>query len=818
MPFPSEENIWFFKLSALILNTGGLIMTHALREKVKAEQLTFPDFLDKKKHDVYHLFFKRLCCLCLPHADNRKYGKVGSTYQWEFLYVKHESRKCHNRKGNCCCVYDIKPSVNEDNLDISLKICLLVNLFQLYGQEKQYIEKLREQRNTYFAHTNKASIDECDFIHTFDEVALVLKSISIPYGISLHNQVCKDIEEIKDDPMRRLGYQMIINWINQSDGAHARVLKEDFEKAITKVMDEIKKHQMEETKEKKLKGHLNLQDNDEILRKKVEKKLSEIKFHSVHGVYQKKKTRLSLSNSFSLPQRLKDGLIHRAISDDEPEYVNNIHSLKSNEMILLLEIMEACRTRSKQSFENKMANIPEQCQFLRAKDERGYRVIHYASERTDNSISFLKVLINHGANLGDRTSEGMTVLHIACKNGNVKLCQFCLSKDPDLLNLEDCNGWNAMLFASFYGNKSVILFLRKNYSEVCIKSGKTSVNILHLACLSGNSDLYTELQKTYPEIIREKDNEGRITAHYAARGGNKKILKMLITSKWVSEELNTSEYPRNILQIACRYSNTKIVSLIISEYPFMLHESDDEGFHAVHYAAFGGNVSVMRLLMEFLNDKIHQCSINCKNRINILQTACVYGKTEMWKFIAQKLPNLLSERDDNGWLIQHVAARCGNLEVLKIIVEDKNVKNINSKDVNERTILHVASLYAKFNVCEYLVSKFPDLVKERDEFGCPACVLAARGGNLNAFKLLHEKSNSFLDDEDRKNICDAAKLSNNDEIIMLTGDSHQDLTEAIQDQTAVGVEEIAYSLEEMESSRSTDDRLSTFSGCRESLF
>lgn len=75
-----------------------------------------------------------------------------------------------------------------------------------------------------------------------------------------------------------------------------------------------------------------------------------------------------------------------------------------------------------------MAEIPEQCQFLRAKDERGYRVIHYASERTDNSILFLEVLINHGANLADKTSDGMIVLHIACKNGNVKLCQFCLSK------------------------------------------------------------------------------------------------------------------------------------------------------------------------------------------------------------------------------------------------------------------------------------------------------------------------------------------------------------------------------------------------------
>lgn len=43
------------------------------------------------------------------------------------------------------------------------------------------------------------------------------------------------MDKIKDDPMRRLGYQMIINWTNQSDGPNARVIQEDFEKAITKV-------------------------------------------------------------------------------------------------------------------------------------------------------------------------------------------------------------------------------------------------------------------------------------------------------------------------------------------------------------------------------------------------------------------------------------------------------------------------------------------------------------------------------------------------------------------------------------------------------
>lgn len=62
---------------------------------------------------------------------------------------------------------------------------------------------------------------------------------------------------------------------------------------------------------------------------------------------------------------------------------------------------------------------------------------------------------------------------------------------------------------------------------------------------------------------------------------------------------------------------------------------------------------------------------------------------------------------------------------------------------------------------------------------------------------------------------DAAKLSNNEEIIRLTEDSYQDnnLTEAIQDPTVGDVEEITFSSE-----KESDDRLSTCSGYNESTF
>lgn len=48
MVFLNEKNIRFFKLSALILGPGNSVVTNNLSEKVRAEQLTFPEFLNKK--------------------------------------------------------------------------------------------------------------------------------------------------------------------------------------------------------------------------------------------------------------------------------------------------------------------------------------------------------------------------------------------------------------------------------------------------------------------------------------------------------------------------------------------------------------------------------------------------------------------------------------------------------------------------------------------------------------------------------------------------------------------------------------------------
>lgn len=123
--------------------------------------------------------------------------------------------------------------------------------------------------------------------------------------------------------------------------------------------------------------------------------------------------------------------------------------MKADERYILSSIIQLCVNGSLERIKEKIDDLCKDCQFLRTRDKEGYCAIHYASNRDgEDAIQIIKLLINHGAKLDDRTSKGITVLHIACDNGNVALCKYCLTIDSttEFLNIEDYKGWNASLF------------------------------------------------------------------------------------------------------------------------------------------------------------------------------------------------------------------------------------------------------------------------------------------------------------------------------------------------------------------------------------
>lgn len=103
------------------------------------------------------------CHFCLPDSNNRKFGKGLLENQWNILFCKTRN-KCKDGKAECCCMYDAEVNIKEEDLDISLTVCLLINLFPISAVEKQDLINLRDERNIY-AHAKKESLEmeENDF-------------------------------------------------------------------------------------------------------------------------------------------------------------------------------------------------------------------------------------------------------------------------------------------------------------------------------------------------------------------------------------------------------------------------------------------------------------------------------------------------------------------------------------------------------------------------------------------------------------------------------------------------------------------------------
>lgn len=237
MSFPSENNTLFFKIVALILNPGTFVVTSTLKEKIRAENRTFPDFLIHRKHDLFHYWNKGLCCMCPSHDNNRPNGKGLLKYQWKILFTKTPNR-C--KFPDCCCMYGANASLKEDDLDISLIVSLLVNLFPLSDVEKQNVKTFRDQRNSYYAHATKAKMNKNEYKIKFIEVTTVVKKIASFCNIDTRRQVDEEIKEIENSPMNYTCYQAIIDWMEETYKSDACVPQEEFEVVVKTLLDEIK--------------------------------------------------------------------------------------------------------------------------------------------------------------------------------------------------------------------------------------------------------------------------------------------------------------------------------------------------------------------------------------------------------------------------------------------------------------------------------------------------------------------------------------------------------------------------------------------------
>ncbi|XP_061171116.1 CARD- and ANK-domain containing inflammasome adapter protein-like [Saccostrea echinata] len=357
-------------------------------------------------------------------------------------------------------------------------------------------------------------------------------------------------------------------------------------------------------------------------------------------------------------------------------------------------------------------------------DNEGRSPLHWSAE--SGNIEVYEYFIEKGVEQ-TFTDGQSTPLHEACKTGKLDMCKFLVITYPQLIDLKDNNGENALYAAACMGNIELFNFLLGKGFDIETKrnDGKT---VLHQCCMNGNLDMCMFLVNTYPHLLDIKDNDGENVLHAAAWEGNIDLLKFLLEKSF---DINSTRNDgKNLLHMCCMNGQLDMCKYLVSTHPHLLHVKDTDGNNALHDAASGGNIDLFKFLLE----KGFDFKVSANDGKTVLHICCMNGKLDMCKYLVNTYPPLLDAKDDYGGNALHAAAWGGNIDLFTFLLGKGFDIKVNAND--GKNVILLCCMNGNLEMFKYLVNKYPHLLYIKDTDGNNALHAAAWGGNIDLFKFL----------------------------------------------------------------------------------
>lgn len=181
----------------------------------------------------------------------------------------------------------------------------------------------------------------------------------------------------------------------------------------------------------------------------------------------------------------------------------------------------------------------------------------------ERNLPITKLLLRSGANLNLRAEEGMSVIHVACQNGDLTMVQMLNEEFGASLNETDQNGASPLHYACVNGNAKLVTYLLTNNVE--IKADKFGNSPLHDAALNGNLEC-TRLLIASEIDVNIKDNKGMRASDLADSNGFKELAQEIrkFEKKKESDKKIGTVLHKSLINRSLRKSPTSLINNVQS--------------------------------------------------------------------------------------------------------------------------------------------------------------------------------------------------------------------------------------------------------------
>ncbi|XP_067653872.1 uncharacterized protein [Haliotis asinina] len=332
---------------------------------------------------------------------------------------------------------------------------------------------------------------------------------------------------------------------------------------------------------------------------------------------------------------------------------------------------------------------------------------------------------------GLRDSNNNTLLHLACQRDGKTTVENLL---PDVnINDRGKNGQTPIMCAVLSGRMGVFDILVSKKADLTL-TDEDNNSLLHAACTVHDVTMLVHMKTKLDVNIQGK--HGWSPAMKAAVNGHKKAFEHLLDPQKANRQ--SDDKGNNLLHLACHGGNVSIVKHLLQM--FDINGRGNNGWTPVMFAAANGVHSVFELLVS----KGADVRLRDNSNNSVLHLACVGGNKSIVNTLLAKTDiNCLGNKGRTAIMVTALHARPNLFELLLSRKAD-----IERVDDSRDTILHLACEGGDCSIVNYLIRKFD--VNASGRHGRTPIMAAALAGKKDVFDLLVSQNADLTLTDDHK--------------------------------------------------------------------